>query len=491
MKKLKVLSIITVFLVFIRPVLTVCAEESHYTYNYNFWYEQVASPDAYYVTANIMGRDFDTTNFKDAQGLFIKDNRIYVCDSGNNRIVLIEVLTDGSYRLTKEINSVIIEGEESKLNYPTDLFETDNGDIFICDQKNERVLHLNQNWEFVKTIGKPVDLSFDDAAKFLPAKIIVDYADRVYLQVTNVNKGLMEFDREGSFTGYMGANEVQVNMVDYIWKSVFSTKAQQAQMELFVPTEYNNLCLDSDGFIYATTSTFDENNISEVDPIRRLNAMGKDILVRNGYEPPYGDLSWGTAGGVSGCSRFVDVVALENDSYCCLDKTRGRLFMYDFQGNMLYAFGGLGNREGYFQYPTAIDKMGYSLFVLDSKSATVTRFDLTEYGSYINEGLNLYKKGRYEESATMWEKVLKINGNYDLAYIGIGRAALRKGDYKKAMHYFEVKKDSINYAKAFQLYRKQWMEENIGTILTVIIILVVTPKAVRLIKKVRREVLEA
>ena len=67
---------------------------------------------------------------------------------------------------------------------------------------------------------------------------------------------------------------------------------------------------------------------------------------------------------------------------------------------------------------------------------SITQFTLTEYGRLINEGLAEYKKGHYEKSAEIWREVLKHNGNYDQAYIGIGRALLREKKYKEAMEYF-------------------------------------------------------
>jgi tetratricopeptide (TPR) repeat protein len=219
--------------------------------------------------------------------------------------------------------------------------------------------------------------------------------------------------------------------------------------------------------------------------------MGQDILIRNGYEKPVGDLVVGNAGGISGRSRFIDVAALDNDSYACLDRTRGRIFMYDFQGNLLYAFGGIGNREGSFLQPAALDKMGYSLYALDSRAAALTRFDLTGYGAKINEALDEYHAGRYESSAQVWEEVLRMNGNYDLAYIGIGRAALRQGDYQKAMKYYKLKHYREGYGKAFQLYRKQWMEVNLWKILLVLVLLIITPPVVRFAVKLKREIEKA
>jgi len=256
-------------------------------------------------------------------------------------------------------------------------------------------------------------------------------------------------------------------------------------MLLFVPTEYNNLAIDGDGFIYVTNST------ANIDPVRRLNAMGQDILIRNGYKKPIGDLAYGNAGGITGPSRFIDVVAFDNDSYACFDRTRGRIFMYDFQGNLLYAFGGLGNREGCFTMPVALDRMGTSLYALDSRTAALTCFELTSYGEEINEALDEYKAGRYELSARVWESVLKMNGNYDLAYIGIGRAALRQGDYRTAMKYYKLKHYRVGYSKAFQLYRKQLMEENLWKILLILAILIIVPLAVRYSIKLIKEIKEA
>jgi tetratricopeptide (TPR) repeat protein len=165
--------------------------------------------------------------------------------------------------------------------------------------------------------------------------------------------------------------------------------------------------------------------------------------------------------------------------------------MYDFQGNLLYAFGGVGNREGYFQLPVAIDRMGYSLYALDSIAASLTRFDLTTYGEKINNALNEYKAGRYESSAEVWEEVLKMNGNYDLAYIGIGRAALRQGEYQKAMRYYELKQYLEGYGKAVQLYRKQCMEENLWKMILILALITLGPLLIKTVVRIVREVKEA
>ena len=464
--------------------VSVHAEPSNYTYNYDFWWEQVASPDAYRVSEYILGTSLGVGHFRDPQGLFIRENRIYICDSGNNRIIKIEVDGNGKHNVKEVVSSVVINGTVSPFNNPKDIFENRDGNLYIADTDNNRVLILDRNWKYISKIEKPDDESIGEFVDFLPVKLVVDFANRVFIQAQNINKGLMEFDSRWEFSGYMGANKVSVNPVDYLWK-LLSTQAQKERMDLFVPTEYSNIAMDRDGFVYVT------NSLGQTKPVRRLNAMGQDILIRNGYEDPMGDLATGNAGGISGRSSFIDVVAFENDSYACFDRTRGRIFMYDFQGNLLYAFGGVGNREGSFIRASALDRMGYSLYALDAGAATLTRFDLTGYDSLINEALDEYRAGRYETSAVLWEEVLKMNGNYDLAYIGIGRAALRQKEFQKAMKYYKLKHYREGYGKAFQLYRKQWMEENLWWMLLIIGFAIVLPFAIPFTIKIIKEIKEA
>jgi len=481
---MKKINRIVLFLVCFFASVSVFGAPSNYTYNYDFWREQVASPDAYRVSAYILGTALGVEHFRDPQGLYIRDNRIYICDSGNNRILKIEVRDNDEHVLVANVSSVMIDGVASSFNYPMDIFENRDGNLYIADTNNQRVLILDSNWNFIHAITRPDDESLGESMDFLPAKIVVDFANRVFVQAHNVNKGLMEFDSRWDFSGYMGANRVNVNVADYVWK-LLATQAQKENMELFIPTEYSNVALDKDGFVYVTNST------GQTEPVRRLNAMGQDILIRNGYEKPVGDLVVGNAGGVFGRSRFIDVVAFDNDSYACFDRTRGRIFMYDFQGNLLYAFGGVGNREGSFSQPSALDRMGQALYALDSRSGALTRFELTGYGILINRAIDEYKAGRYESSAEIWEDVLKMNGNYDLAYIGIGRAALRQSDFKKAMKYYSLKHYREGYGKAFQLYRKQWMEENLWWMLLVLGIAFFLPFAVKFSIKTVKEIKEA
>ena len=99
-----------------------------------------------------------------------------------------------------------------------------------------------------------------------------------------------------------------------------------------------------------------------------------------------------------------------------------------------------------------------------------------------------YHAGEYAASADTWREVMKRNGNYDLAYIGIGRALLQQKQFKEACDYFAMARDSRNYSEAFRYYRSEWVEQNIGWIFGIVAVLLVVPMVVGHIRKIKWEV---
>ena len=471
------------------PTQAARADEG-YTYNYDWWGDVQYSPDAYETigvyTAEELGLE---TGFKDPSGLYITGSKLYVCDTGNNRIIEWDRTSDNEFSLVRIIDSFNGKVENKTFSGPTDVAVSEDGFLFICDKNNGRILKLDQDLNYIMEITKPTDETFDQSLNFLPHKLTVDTAGRVYCVATNVNKGLIKFEPDGSFAGFVGATPVTYDWTDYIWKK-FATKEQRAQMENFVPTEYDNVYMDHEGFVYACTTNVSIPDLisGTANPIRRLNLMGNDILVRNGNDHVIGDLYFDEGGGYTGPSLLTDVTVFENDVYVVLDKVRGRLFAYDDQGRLLYAFGGNGNMDGYFKSPVALDHMGRDLFVLDSKDLSITVFTPTKYGSLIFQAIEQFQNGAYNESGESWKEIMKLNGNYDLAYIGIGRSLLRQERYHEAMDYFELKWDEDNYSKALKQYRKEWVEEHIVMIIAVLSVVIILPLAIGKVKKIKHEI---
>ena len=462
-----------------------------YTYNYDYWGDIAESPDAYRVQQVIYSSSLGLeTPMRRPQSLYVRGQEIYVCDTGNNRIL--QLKRDGNeYSLVRIIDRVS-GAEPETFNAPGDVFADEEGNVYICDTNNNRVLMADKDLRFVRSYVKPVDNTFDQNIAFLPSKMVVDTSGRVYVRATNVNKGLIKYEADGTFTGFIGANQVIYSLWDYIWKEFFTTKEQRAQQASFVPTEYENICIDKDGFIYATNTVFSEYDLKwdNAKPIRRLNSIGSDILIKNDKYPPIGDLDWVEQSVDYGPSKFKDITVLDNDIYIAFDKTRGRLFGYDPQGVMLWAFGTKGNSEGAFLGAVSIEHMGTDLLCLDENENSITVFTATEYGNLIYQASDQYLKGDYEGSADTWREVLKLNANYNLAFIGIGRALMREEKFGEAMDYFKRAHDRQNYGRAYRYYRKEMIEKNILWVVVVVAVLLIVPVVVNRVKKIKAEVEE-
>ncbi|MCI9277609.1 MAG: hypothetical protein HFH90_07980 [Lachnospiraceae bacterium] len=461
-----------------------------YTYNYDWWMDVQYSPDAYSVAGVFSAKELGLDTVLSApEGLFVYDRYIYICDTGNNRILELEREAPDSLKVKRIIDSFKGGSGSQTFSAPTDVAVTEDGYIYISDKNNERILKLDMELNYVMEFGKPDDATFDQSMSFNPKKISVDSAGRVYCIAANVNKGLMKFEADGEYSGFTGASKVTFDWTDYVWKKL-ATKAQREQMESFVPTEYDNLYMDADGFIYVCTSNVSSDELMNGDaaPVRRLNMMGNNILVENGNYPVVGDLYFESGGGFQGPSLFTDVTAMENDIYVVLDKVRGRLFAYDDQGRLLYAFGGIGNIDGYFRRPVALDHMGRDLVVLDSLDGSVTVFVPTLFGDRIFDAIDQFQQGKYYESGETWREVLSMNGNFDLAYIGIGRSLLRQERYQEAMEYFTLKWDGDNYSKAFKQYRKEWVEEHILWLIAGFFLVLCVPLAIGKVKAIKHEI---
>ncbi|MCI6187038.1 MAG: hypothetical protein MR739_07675 [Spirochaetia bacterium] len=460
------------------------------TYIYDYWGEIEKSPDVYRVSHVLYADDLNLdVGLRNPQGLFCKDNFVYVIDTDNNRIIELEYTQKKQVELIRVIDSFNApEGVINTFSSPTDLFIDEDYSYYIADQKNGRVVKLDKDLNFVFALYEPDDPTYVKGKEFLPQRVVADSKGRTYVLAKNVNKGFIKYEYDGTFTGFYGATEVMYDWTDLLWKK-FATRAQREQMEAFVPTEYCNAYMDSEGFIFAVTKTFSEWDLKsdKAKPIRRLNALGSDILVKNSYYLPIGDVQWSNAAGIKDPSKFSDITVLDNEVYLALDESRGRIFAYNNQGFLLFAFGNRGNIDGFFRQPASIEHIGKDLFVLDSQNASITVFTPTEYGNLIYQATEQYSEGLYDDSSDTWSKVLEYNGNYDQAYIGIGKSYLRQNKFKEAMDCFKLKRAKKFYSKAFMYYRKEWIEANGAICIAIILVIILVPFIVKRIIAFRRE----
>ena len=186
---------------------------------------------------------------------------------------------------------------------------------------------------------------------------------------------------------------------------------------------------------------------------------------------------------------MTDITVFDDDIYVALDRIRGRMFGYDPQGVMLWAFGTRGSTDGAFMRAIALEHMDRDLFVLDEVKNNITVFTPTEYGRTIYLANEKYHEGDYEGSAAVWQDVLKNNANYSLAFRGVARSILREDKFEEAMDYYKMAHDRENYGRVFKLYRKEWVEKNIGWIVGILAAVIIIPLLLGRIKRMKWEVI--
>lgn len=460
---------IVIILLFMLPVNVMASSYVPYTtYTYSFDGEPQESPNAYVPQARYDGISLESGQLSDPSDMFADSENgiIYIADTGNNRIVIL----NKAFKTEKTLSGFTDEsGKISAFSGPRGIFRTKNGHLFVADTGNGRIVELDKNYNLIRIITKPNSPFWPDDKSFKPISVVVDSGNRIYALSENLNLGVVNMTADGEFLGFYGAQKVRQSIVDWFRKK-FATKEQKARMVKTVPRVYNSIFIDNRDFVWLTANSIEKQNLieymsskSSVDaPIKRLNPNGDDILFRNAKWAPGGDLGEEPSG-------IVDVCVKENGIYSILDGKKNKIFTYDSDGNLLYAFGGTGQQIGTFNLCSSVVYFNNELIVLDKGYGTLTRFSQTEYGNLIESAIVADKNRDFDNSVKCWNQVLKQNQNFDMAYTGIAEAFMRSGEYKSAMNYFKIARDTENYSKAFRQYRSAFVRENLLWIILVIV----------------------
>jgi len=446
-------------------------------YNYSYYGDVVHSAPgmtyAAYFNAQTLG-----TKLSSPEDFVIYNQKIYMVDSVENKVIVInhqfaKVDERSEFELTQNyINKLSSEGVTEfpnvTLKSPYGIDVKDSG-IYIADTGNYRIVKLNHDFEVVDIFSDMDDPTFE-TIQFEPRNITVDNTQRMYVVAKNVYEGIMEINTDGTFNRFTGVNPVALTPLEIFRRSLM-TEAQIAQLKLFLPTEYTSVQIDDRSFIYATSKP---SNDQAENTIQLINPKGVDVIKRNGYHPPMGDVHFMVGMNnyvVTGPSLLVDIASTNHGIYTVLDQKRSRLFTYDSEGNLLYINGDEGSQSDKFQEGVALGYLGDDLLVLDRKSRTVVVYRLTDFGRAVNQAIAFHDEGRFEDAAMIWEQVVKLNTNYEIAYNGIGKFYLREGNFKEAMTYFELGHDHYYYSKAFKGYRNAIIKDNFGYIMLVVVLL--------------------
>ncbi len=488
------------------------------TYTYSIDGKQLDSPNAYEPEAN--GRyNSERMGITQATGLALErpsdltvdcDGNIYIIDEATRAVddtktekVYRIIVLDPYFRFLYELTEFKSEsGATNYFNKPEGLSTTEKF-IYVADTENSRIVvfeRLNEGRtkpeRSYKIISQPQADVFGSDNLYLPIAVASD-DNHVYVVSKTTHMGIISMDIEGNFMGFVGAQKVSSNALDILWR-MFQTDEQRALSQKYISTPFNNIVMDDAGFIYVTinfesgsaeeasqqTAIENKSGSAEYAPVKKLNTNGDDILSRSGFYPPSGEVlvaKKSTNGAPAGASTITDVAIGPEETWSIIDSKRQRIFTYDKNGNLLFAFGDKGDQLGNIEQITALsyqlaDGMT-NMIILDKGDGAISKptinvYSRTEYGDLLIKALHNDNTRNYEAAVEDYERILERNLNFDAAYIGKAKALYRKGgmeNYEAAMEQYSYAYNTDGYSQAFKMFRKNWVSEYIWVIPIVVV----------------------
>lgn len=424
------------------------------SYTYNTKGDLIPAPEAYKLERSINAQTIGVDSLSGMTAVFIRDERIYIASS--NAILI----TDRDFNLIDTLSEFEIDGATQSISNPGDVFVDPNGNIYVTEPAKGRILLFGADLNLIRAMGKPQAVGLE-SVEYAPTRLVVDRVGRMFVVVRNVYEGIMELSPMGGFTRYFGVNNVRFNPLELFWRSI-ATDTQRQNMRLWLPTNFSNVSINPDGFIFATVQSGAVN-----DPIKLLNSKGEDILRHPTRLRPRGDLEYLGSG-----SAFSSIDNNEFGNYVVLDSNRKRVFTYNRDGYLLYVFGGSGNTNGTFQNPVDVKFMDDRILVVDQLAQSIEVFSPTYYGNLINQAVEADMTDQPDLAVKHWTEVSEMNPQYGLAFISMGDSAYRQGRYDEALDHYKLGAYREGYSDALEQVRADWLDENITIVLIVLFLLV-------------------
>lgn len=453
------------------PAQVVQASEGPYqTYIFDRWRNAVPLPNGYVPVRSVSGSQIGCGDFNNGADLFYSRARdeIYVVDAGNARIVVLDINLEFVRQYDRLIRQ---DGSEYTFSSPQGIYVLDDGTMYIAESGNHEVVCCDVGGQIGQIFGTPETPLLPEGFEYRPDKVVVDDRGRIYVLAKGVYQGMIYLEPDGTFIKFFGSRNVVLDAKDQFRKlfRIILTDEADATMQAFVPLEYSNIFMDSEGYIYGTV-------IGEggKDVLSQINPVGINAL-------PY---KVDTVAKV----EYADVTADKYGIVTLLDRRFGTI-MQSTENGVLFTLGGMGDQVGLFRRPVSLIQAHDNLYVLDADKNTITELEITEFGRLVHSAIQMYMDGRYEESIEPWQEVIRRSANYLPAYSRLGKAYYQMGDFDTAMYYSKLGEKPSDYSDAYKGASLLRIREAFGGIvigLVVMITAVIVFKRYRAGKKKRK-----
>ena len=396
------------------------------------------------------------------------------CTANGDVYVLLEsskiVILNPDYTLKEVLTVRDADGMEIDFSGAKGVYVDTNGDIYVSDTLNARILVADPTGLFKETWELPDSPLIPDDLNYQPTKFLKDKDGYAYIISFGCYYGALAYSPDGEFMGFYGANRVTataLNTLSYLYDMITSNDTKKEASVKVLPYAFVDMALDSDGYL-TVCSGKNATWSNGTGQIRKISSGGSNILLKrqsDGSTTAADTLNFleTSISSTVGKNRTQELIAIDvsaDDYIFALDKVYGLVYVYDSTCNRLGTFGGgvgEGSELGEFVTPSAMVLHGNSVLVADEKAEQITVFEQTEFGALYFEAQSLTLKGDYIESKPLWEQVVAQDAACQLAYRGLANAAYSAKDYEAALLYAEKGLDYPTYDLAWQVLIKEFV----------------------------------
>ncbi len=452
MKKILIMVLVSLMFLFISPLRFVEAKSNLYenelpydTYTVDFE-GQLTYTQTAYTPVGVLNR---SVLLSSPQDLFIKDELIYIADTGNSRVVVL----DYSGNLVLEIGLTI-------LNQPTGLHVSEDNFLYVADKGNALVYKFDLSGQLITAYGRPVEPLFGAQSLYVPTKVVVGSGENIYVIGDGSTSGVIQLNYDGSFLGYFGVNLASKSFVQKI-ADIFVKPGEYASN---TPPSPTNIAISTKSLVYTATP-------NSVAALKKLDVNGNNILTTVNY------------------NEEVNVVDLSVNElgYLYAIYEDGLIVEYDPSGNLLFAFDVVhsnANVFGLIQRPSSIQiDQNQNLFVLDMSKNEVFVYQPSSFSNLVHQAIDLYNQGKYIESISLFEDILFENDNFALAHSALGKAYYQDGLLEEALNEYFLANDIAGYSETYWKIRDLWLKEHLDTVFTLVLIFVVVSMVLKQLNK--------
>ncbi len=421
---------------------------------------------------------------------------VYISDKKKNRVIALNQNFKAQYIISDFVSDL---GPNDTLSGPRGLFATDKY-LYVCDTGNSRIVVFNtSDGSYHKNIAAPSSRVFREGYVFSPIAVAVDKFGKLFVVSETTTEGVIVMDENSVFTGYIGAQKVVVSAFDQFFRR-FKSKEDREEDIQNIATNLRNIALEHGeygDFMYVVSDSVDEteqanaidSKKADYSPVRKLNNKGDEIMKRNGFFDCGGEVNVKESalvdGGTVGVSKIIDVAAGPPNAgtWSIIDRVRRKVYTYDRSGQLLFVFGDTSGEDstqigqigsvGAIDYQYDREKDTYNILLLDTNNNNITCFVCTDYGEQLLGAIESDNNLDYEESAKRWKEILESNNNFDAAYIGYGKALYNKGDYEGALKYLAAAKETEIYSETLKAQSQERISSNIMVPILIVVAVVV------------------